>query len=96
MAPRTIAAHAKDVPRMPDNSCKMCLLRDMAKADIAMIEKYKSAIKPQDRTTEAIYESRLSVCKTCQKLNAGTCGACGCYVELRALGKTNRCPDKKW
>ena len=81
---------------MSDNSCKMCLLRDMAEADIAMIEKYKSAIKQADRTSEETYEERLGVCKTCEKLNAGTCNACGCYVELRALGKTNRCPNKKW
>ena len=78
-----------------NNECKMCLIREMDQAGID-IEKYKSAIKMEDRVTENVYEERLSVCKQCQKLNAGTCFSCGCYVELRALGKTNHCPDKKW
>lgn len=81
---------------MADNSCKMCLLRDMAEGDIYMIEKYKKAIKMEDRVSDTLYEERLSVCKTCEKLNAGTCNSCGCYVELRALGKVSSCPNKKW
>ncbi len=46
-----------------------------------MIEKYRAAIKEADRVTEEVYESRLAVCQDCEKLNAGTCMACGCYVE---------------
>ena len=81
---------------MTDRVCRMCLRRDMAGADYAKIEKYKEAIKPQDRVSDEQYEKRLSVCKQCEKLNAGTCNACGCYVELRALGRGNNCPKKKW
>lgn len=77
-------------------TCKMCLLRDMAEADIAMIEKYKAAIKCEDRISEEMYEKRLSECSKCDKLNAGTCAACGCYVELRAYAKVGRCPYSKW
>jgi len=76
--------------------CKKCLLREMAEADITMIAKYKEAIKEKDRVSEEIYEARLSVCKSCEFLNAGTCGACGCYVELRAAAKAGKCPYKKW
>ncbi len=76
--------------------CKKCLLREMAEADMAMITKYKEAIKENDRVSEEVYEARLSVCKSCEFLNAGTCGACGCYVELRAVAKTGKCPYKKW
>lgn len=76
--------------------CKRCLLREMAEADIQMIEKYKSAIKEDDKVSEAIYEHRLSICKECEKLNEGTCSACGCYVELRALAKVSGCPYKEW
>lgn len=68
----------------------------MAGADMKMIEKYKEAIKEADRVPAGIYEERLSVCKECDKLNEGTCGACGCYVELRALAKGGKCPYKKW
>lgn len=77
------------------NDCKMCLIREMADAGID-IEKYKNAIKMEDRVSEEKYEDRLSVCKKCEKLNSGTCFACGCYVELRALGKLNSCPHKLW
>jgi len=76
--------------------CKKCLLREMAEADYAMIEKYRDAIKNEDRVAEPEYERRLAICKECEKLNAGTCDACGCYVELRAIAKVSRCPHKKW
>lgn len=68
----------------------------MAEADAAMIEKYKAAIKNEDRVSEVVYERRLAVCKECDRLNSGTCAACGCYVELRALSPMSRCPYKKW
>ena len=76
--------------------CKRCLLRDMAEADQKMLEKYSDEIKKADRVEEEEYERRLAVCKECELLNAGTCGACGCYVELRAVAKAGRCPYKKW
>lgn len=68
----------------------------MAEADQKMIEKYKSAIKLEDQPPAEEYERRLSICKECEKLNAGTCDACGCYVELRAASKMVHCPYKKW
>lgn len=75
-----------------------CLLRDMAETDgsVEMLEKYLGALKAADRVPEEVYESRLSVCRGCDRLNAGTCMACGCYVELRAAAKISRCPKKKW
>ena len=78
--------------------CKKCLLREMAEADAKMIEKYKEAIKKEDQVSESEYERRLNVCKTCDLLNAGTCGACGCYVELRAVKRNSACPHEnpKW
>ena len=71
-------------------------MREMAEADALMIEKYKAAIKNEDRVSEDIYEKRLSVCKKCDRLNAGTCAACGCYVELRALSPVSKCPYHNW
>ena len=78
--------------------CTRCLLRDMIEAgdSMEMIEKYRAAIKAADRVTEEVYESRLAVCQDCEKLNVGTCMACGCYVELRAVAAVSRCPKKKW
>ncbi|MCM1256351.1 MAG: DUF6171 family protein [Roseburia sp.] len=76
--------------------CKKCLLREMAQADQKMIAQYKNAIKKEDAAEESCYEERLSICKSCDFLNAGTCLKCGCYVELRAAGKYSCCPGKKW
>ena len=76
--------------------CKKCLLREMAEADRSMIQTYIVAIKKEDRGSNDVYETRLSACKECDRLNAGTCNACGCYVELRALTPVSHCPYKKW
>ncbi len=76
------------------NICKRCLLRDMAAEDRENVAKYRDAIK--ERVSEELYEKRLSACKECDHLNAGTCNACGCYVELRALAILGKCPHKKW
>lgn len=76
--------------------CKKCLLRDMAEADQNMIKKYKDAIKKEEQVAPQVYEARLLRCKECELLNAGTCNACGCYVELRAASKVSDCPHKKW
>jgi hypothetical protein len=81
---------------MTANICKKCLLREMAEQDYQMIEKYFLAIREIDRADDLVYEKRLAVCKECELLNAGTCGACGCYVELRAAVRQSRCPHKKW
>ena len=76
--------------------CVRCLLRDMVDADMAMIEKYKSALKEADMVSDEEYERRLDICGGCDKLNAGTCMSCGCYVEIRAAAKISKCPTKKW
>jgi len=83
---------------MDDNTrvCKRCLLREMSGADTEMIEKYKASIKQGDRVSDETYECRLGICKECEKLEAGTCLSCGCYVELRALSRVSKCPNKKW
>lgn len=76
--------------------CKKCLLREMAEKDARQIEKYQQAIHKADRVKEQEYEQRLARCKECELLNAGTCGACGCYVELRAIAKAGHCPHRYW
>ena len=68
---------------MEQRICTRCLLRELIdsdaskQAELEMIEKYRDAIKQADRVTEEEYECRLSVCRQCDKLLAGTCGACG-------------------
>ncbi|MBE5843711.1 MAG: hypothetical protein E7302_05945 [Butyrivibrio sp.] len=81
---------------MDTRICKHCLLRDLGGDQAEMIKKYKDAIDEADRVSTEKYEERLKICTECDKLLQGTCNACGCYVELRALGKEIHCPKKKW
>ena len=77
--------------------CYKCLLREMDEA--AYMETLFRHIERLDKSVkadQALYEGRLETCKACGYLEAGTCQACGCYVELRAAVKKSRCPYKKW
>ncbi len=76
--------------------CKKCLLRELAVKDQKNIQRYLEAIKEKDRVQEQVYEERLAICKSCDRLSEATCQACGCYVELRAALRHGRCPYKKW
>lgn len=76
--------------------CKKCLLRDMQESEQGELKKYLSVIKPQDKVSHEVYETRLNICRECEKLVEATCVACGCYVEYRAIVKHSACPYKKW
>lgn len=82
--------------------CKRCLLSDMGgQVYKDRIEKLLVLMDREVKAEEALYEERLSVCRSCERLSgeettAGTCLACGCYVELRAAVKKNRCPYRFW
>ncbi len=61
-----------------------------------MIEKHINILSDKDRCPDETYNERLKICRECDKLNAGTCLSCGCYVEIRAAAKNAACPKKKW
>ena len=83
---------AKETPR-----CLKCLLRERdEEAYMRQLHHYIELLDADVRTAQAIYEKRLEACKACAYLEAGTCLACGCYVELRAAVKKNKCPYKRW
>ena len=62
----------------------------------AYIVKGLEALPKEDLIEKEICEERLKICSSCERLNSGTCLACGCYVELRAALKKGKCPYKKW
>lgn len=76
--------------------CKKCFLEKIDVGEEEAIEKYKAAIKEEDRVPEDEYERRLTLCSECDKLSVRTCAVCGCYVELRALSPNSKCPKHKW
>lgn len=77
--------------------CKKCLLRDMDENEyFANLHDYMARIDEDLKVSPEIYEARLGLCQDCDYLNSGMCGACGCYVELRASLKKNACPYNHW
>ena len=77
--------------------CKKCLLAELDNEKLlAEVRQAIDRLADDMKVSDAIYGERLETCKECDYLNEGTCGACGCYVELRAAAKTGRCPYKKW
>ncbi len=85
------------MPRVTERRCRKCLLEEFDAKDFERTLKEHIQRTPAwDRTPEDLYRQRLDACKQCDFLEAGTCAACGCYVELRAASKRGRCPYKKW
>lgn len=78
--------------------CRKCLTRDMIGQEeyFRSLRDYIENLDPDIKSSEALYEDRLTVCKECGLLLEGMCRSCGCYVELRAAIERNACPRKKW
>lgn len=57
---------------------------------------YIDNLEPEIKTEPELYENRLIVCKACDRLADGMCKGCGCFVEMRAAVRKNRCPYEKW
>jgi hypothetical protein len=77
--------------------CVKCLLQEYDE------EKYRQLIASEIewmdaemKAADGEYARRLDICRNCEKLSAGTCLKCGCFVELRAAAKEGHCPGKKW
>lgn len=83
-----------------NRECKKCLLYESAQADtLTLIKEKIEKLSPGEKASVELYEERLSYCKDCDFLLSGTCMKCGCYVELRAAFKEQRCAnasDRKW
>ena len=73
-----------------------CLLKDTPETELMEnIREYISGLDDDIRADEEVYQKRLSICKRCGSLMDGVCLKCGCYVEMRAAVKNNRCPSEK-
>lgn len=59
------------------------------------VSEYISTLDPDIKAPTRLYEERLSKCRGCDNLNSGVCGKCGCYVEMRAAVRQNRCPSEE-
>lgn len=74
--------------------CKHCLLAEIDKDGLyKKVEDLIAAIPDDERASEQAYATRLDLCRRCPSLENGLCRECGCFVELRAAVKANRCPS---
>ena len=42
------------------------------------------------------YAQRLAICDDCHRRQDSRCGACGCYLPVKAKGRAMKCPLDKW
>ncbi|MCD7889726.1 MAG: DUF6171 family protein [Oscillospiraceae bacterium] len=74
--------------------CKRCLLAEIDKDGLyKKVEDLIAAIPDDERASGQAYATRLDLCCRCPSLENGLCRECGCFVELRAAVKENRCPS---
>ncbi|MDE6708951.1 MAG: hypothetical protein K2J76_00500 [Oscillospiraceae bacterium] len=75
--------------------CRKCLFEEIDKNGVyASIKELIAALPEERRTEEKEYSRRLDICKECEFLGEGTCGKCGCFVELRAAKSDMDCPHE--
>lgn len=80
---------------MSNRLCKKCLLAEIDVDGVyASIAELLKLMPPEKKASDDIYENRLELCRKCDFLNEGTCGKCGCFVELRAAKKDMHCPHE--
>ena len=76
--------------------CKRCFFAELdPKGIYKEISELIAALPEEKRTHEEEYRRRLKICGECDSLGEGTCGKCGCFVELRAAKKDMHCPSEK-
>lgn len=57
---------------------------------------YISELSQKEKTPKDEFDDRLLICRECEWLQVATCQACGCFVEVRAAVRKQKCPYHKW
>ena len=75
--------------------CKKCLFEEIDRDGVyASIKELIDALPEEKRADKKEYLRRLEICRRCDSLGEGTCGKCGCFVELRAAKADMKCPHE--
>ncbi len=94
-----VSENARSLPlfhgEIPKKPCVKCLIRELPdEKDLhKAIQELLEQMDPCEKADSTLYEKRLSACGECPYLSRGTCGKCGCYVELRCAKRRLSCPD---
>ena len=81
-----------------DITCKRCLLDQTDQELYLTIHHHITTLDESVRCDGQEYIYRIEECRSCHYLVNGMCSLCGCFVEMRAAVKKNRCADtpEKW
>lgn len=80
-----------DINRPP---CRRCLLSEIDRnGTYRTVLEYISSLDESVKCSREEYEARLTVCRACDHLTDGMCALCGCFVEVRAVKRSQNCPD---
>ena len=93
------AYHRRDLIQIVEEKryCRKCLLKDFDEDKYhELVKKELDWMDEEMKAPDELYAQRLAICEECDRLNQGTCLACGCFVELRAAARKAACPKKKW
>ena len=75
--------------------CRKCLFEEIDRNGVfASIQELINALPEEKRTDDESCRRRLEICRSCDFLGEGTCGKCGCFVELRAAKADMHCPHE--
>lgn len=75
--------------------CIRCLLREAGQEELLeQIAAYQDSVPQEEQAPEELYRRRLATCQSCDWLNQGVCGKCGCFVEARAYRSRAVCPHE--
>ena len=74
--------------------CKRCLISETNETELQeSIRRTIEAIPEEAKADPSLYGKRLDGCRGCDRLLAGLCRICGCYVEVRAAKASSTCPN---
>ncbi len=73
--------------------CTKCLLSEIS-PDVVYreIKEYIDSLDAEEKVPDEVYEERLNACRQCESMKDGICALCGCFVEVRAVKRKNKCP----
>lgn len=46
--------------------------------------------------SKELVEKRIEICKNCRHLEENRCNVCGCFINLKAGLRIEKCPLKLW
>lgn len=81
---------------MAQTRCRKCLLNQDSGALYQSVQELIAALPQSQRAQPPVYQSRLEVCRSCERLQNGMCLSCGCFVQVRAAKAGEHCPWDKW